>query len=357
MLENWLKAGKLTDELQAWQLGENIALFDEDFPNLKESKVALIGTGKETDTIRKYLYELAYPFKKMAIADIGNLRKANDEFLLPVIRELLDNQIIPIIISHKALQFSAQFKAYQNIRKKVNVAVIDEKTPLHSEDVHYLSAIRKSKVPKLGNLGLIGYQTHLCPPETLNFYDKQHFDLVRLGMAKRNMEEVEPTVRDADSVYFNLAALKQMEASGLWQNTPNGFSSEEACQLCHYAGMSDKLSSIGFYGYHPKKDRGDQTAQLIAHMIWYFLEGVYHRKRDFPATSEGMLEYIVSFKDYDHDATFWKSPKSGRWWLQMDSETKGKHELIPCSYEDYKMACHDELTDRVLNILGRYAGY
>ncbi|MEM1121370.1 MAG: arginase, partial [Bacteroidota bacterium] len=188
----------------------------------------------------------------------------------------------------------------------------------------------------------------------LNFYHKKNYDLVRLGMAKRNMEKVEPTVRDADSVYFNLSALKQMEAAGLWQNSPNGFSSEEACQLCHYAGMSDKLSSIGFYGYYPKKDRDDQTAQLIAHMIWYFLDGIYHRKRDFPATNEGMLEYIVTFKDYDLDATFWKSPKSGRWWLQMDSEVKGKHELIPCSYEDYKRACHDELTERVLTILGRY---
>ena len=275
-------------------------------------------------------------------------------FSLPVIRELLDNKIIPIIISHQALQFAAQFKAYQNIRKKVNVAVIDEGTPLHTEDIHYLLAIRKSKVPKLENLALVGYQTHLSPPETIKFYQKKNYDLVRLGKAKTNMEAVEPTLRGADSIYFNLAALKQAEAPGLWQNTPNGFTSEEACQLCHYAGMSDKLSSIGFYGYQPKKDSHDQTAQLIAHAIWYFLEGVYNRQRDFPATTDGMIEYIVSFKEYDHNATFWKSTKSGRWWIQMDSSTKGKHELIPCSYEDYQMACKDELTERVLNVLERY---
>ena len=81
MLENWLKAGKIGEELKDWQFGKNIKLFRSDFPDLKDIKVALIGTGKETDTIRKYLYQLAYPFKKMQIADIGNLRKANDEFL------------------------------------------------------------------------------------------------------------------------------------------------------------------------------------------------------------------------------------------------------------------------------------
>lgn len=354
MLENWLKAGKINEDLESWQFGNNIELFEGDFPELKATKVALIGTGKETDIIRKYLYELAYPFKKMVIADIGNLRKANEEFLLPVIRELLDNKIIPIIISHKALQFSTQFKAYQNIRKKVNVGIIDERIPIHTSDENYLAAIQESKIPKLGNLGFIGYQSHLTSPDTIQFFQKQNHDLVRLGVAKANMEIVEPSLRAADSIYFNLSALKQMEAPGLWNNTPNGFSSEEACQLCHYAGMSDKLTSIGFYGYHAKKDRDDQTAQLIAHMIWYFLEGIYNRKKDFPTSTDGMIEYIVSFKEYDHNATFWKSTKSGRWWIQMDSDAKGKHELVPCTYEDYQMACKDKLTERVLNVLERY---
>jgi len=355
MLENWLKAAKVDEELASWQFGKNIVHFEEEFPDLKEVKVALIGTGKEVDSIRKQLYKLAYSFGKMTIADIGNLRKANDAFLLPVIRELLDNNIIPIIMSHKTLPFAAQFKAYQNSRKSVDVAVIGESTPFHDEATNYLSDISASKIPSLENLGLVGYQTHLTPPATINFYQKKNYDLVRLGKAKSNMEAVEPTLRAADTVYFNMNALKYIEAPGLWKNSPSGFSSEEACQLAHYAGMSDKLTSIGFYGYHAKKDKSQQTAQLIAHTIWYLLEGIYNRKRDFPVSTDGMIEYIVSFKDYDHNATFWKSTKSGRWWMQMDSNTnKGKHELVPCTYEDYQMACKDELTIRVLNVLERY---
>jgi formiminoglutamase len=354
MLQNWLKSVDfLGKDLNFWQLGQNIAVFDETFPDLKNVKIALIGTGEEVNIIRKYLYQLTFPFSKFHIADIGNLHKATDEFLLPVIRELLDNKIIPIILSHKALQFVAQFKAYQNIRNSVNVAVVDESSPWHTKDVHYLATMRKSEIPKLGNLGLIGYQKHLIPPETLSLYRRKNYDLVRLGLAKSRMEEVEPTVRAADTVYFNLAALKQAEAPGLWNNTPNGFTSEEACQVCHYAGINDKLSSIGFYGFHPDKDQNDQTAQLIAHMIWYFLEGIYNRKRDFPSSTHGMIEYIVSFKDYDYNATFWKSTKSGRWWIEMEKD-KERKDLIPCTYDDYKLACKDELSERIMTILERY---
>lgn len=356
MLENWLNSVTLcSSDYQSWQLGGNIDFFEDSFPHLKDSKIALVGTGREVDTIREYLYALSFPFNKLPIADIGNLRKANEAFLLPVVRELLDNQILPVIISHQETpSFTAQFKAYQNIRKKVNAVIIDDQIPFHKDESNYLSSLQKSEVPLLGNFGLIGFQAHLTPIETIQFYQDKNYDLVRLGIAKKNLEQVEPIIRAADTLYFNLSALKWSEASGSWENTPSGFSSEESCQLGHYAGISDRLSSIGFYGYCADNDKHGQTAQLVAHLIWYLLDGTYNRKGDFPANTDGMIEYIVSFKDYDHNATFWKSIKSGRWWIQVDSKTNGKHELIPCSYEDYQLACQDELSERVLNIFERY---
>ena len=209
-------------------------------------------------------------------------------------------------------------------------------------------------MPRLFNLGLIGYQTHLTPPDTLHFFRKKNYDLVRLGIAKQDLGQIEPTIRGADTIYLNLSALKQSEAPGRWHNTPNGFSAEEACQLCFYSGMSDRLSSFGIYGYRQEIDRNFQTAQLIAHMIWYLLDGIYNRKKDFPVSTDGMIEYIVSFKDYEHNATFWKSTRSGRWWIQIDTRKEGQYELIPCSYEDYKLACKDQLSERILNVFERY---
>ncbi|HSK12544.1 MAG TPA: hypothetical protein VK907_04965, partial [Phnomibacter sp.] len=45
-----------------------------------------------------------------------------------------------------------------------------------------------------------------------------------------------------------------------------------ACQICWYAGLSNKLSSIGFYEYNPLEDSKGQTASVIATMIWYLVE-------------------------------------------------------------------------------------
>ena len=37
---------------------------------------------------------------------------------------------------------------------------------------------------------------------------------------------------------------------------------EEACQILRYAGMSDKLTSVGIYEINPLFDNHDQTSHL-----------------------------------------------------------------------------------------------
>ena len=68
--------------------------------------------------------------------------------------------------------------------------------------------------------------------------------------------------------------------------------------------MSDKLTSAGFYGFRKKADKHSQTAQVVAQLIWYFTDGFYQRKNDYPASSESLVEYIVDFKNQDHQITF-----------------------------------------------------
>jgi len=157
---------------------------------------------------------------------------------------------------------------------------------------------------------------------------------------------------------FSISAIKQSEAPGLLRPTPSGLFSEEACQICRYAGMSDKLSSFGIYGYSAIHDNEDQTAKVIAQMIWYFIDGFSNRKFDFPATNEGLVEYIVEIDQLEEQLTFWKSNKSGRWWIQVPVKTKEQHDrhhLIPCSYTDYKMACKEELPERLINAFKKFS--
>jgi formiminoglutamase len=121
--------------------------------------------------------------------------------------------------------------------------------------------------------------------------------------------------------------------------------------------MSDKLSSIGFYGYQENLDSQRTTAKTLAQMIWYFIEGFYNRRGDFPASMEGLTEYIVASKTHDFQLTFWKSNKTGRWWLQVPVKTKKKHQrhrLIACSYNDYLQAGKDELPPRLSKAFDRF---
>ncbi len=69
------------------------------------------------------------------------------------------------------------------------------------------------------------------------------------------------------------------------------------------------------------------------------------------------MEYIVDFKDQDYQLSFWKSLRTGRWWIQVPVKARKKqqrHRLIPCSYTDYQQACNEELPERLLNAFKRF---
>lgn len=360
MLQNWLKPlpasffKNAVDGLPAWAFGKNCLLHRTEIPDLKKVRAAIIGVGdKEANLIREQLYRCTFPFPKNAVIDLGNLRKADAALLIPVLYELLSGKVLPIVLAGKEELARAQFLAYQEAKALVNMAVVDER--FYLDGVY--APLFKPRHPQLFHFGLIGFQVHQTPAEGIDFLTKNHFDLVRLGKSRSNMEETEPLLRDADLLSFHLSALKQSESPGVAEPSPSGYFAEEACQLCRYAGMSDKLSSFGLYGFHPESDRDNLTAQTAAQMLWYFLEGLFSRKGDYPASTHGLTEYVVDFRKLNYQLTFWKSAKSGRWWMQVPVATKRKHErhrLIPCSFQDYQLACREELPERLMKALERF---
>lgn len=359
MLQNWLKTipaplVKLAESLPSDAFGKNILLHRNELPDLKKVRVAIIGAGeKEANAIREQLYRCAFPFPDAAIADLGNLRKAEPSLLIPVVFELLSGKVLPIILGAKDDLAKAQFLAYQDAKALVNLTVVDETFRL--DEVY--GQILKPRHPLLFHFGLVGVQVHQTPPNGLEFLTKNNFDLVRMGKSRAAIEETEPVLRDADLMAFHISALKQSEAPGVAKASPSGFFVEEACQLCRYAGMSDKLTSFGLYGYAPEHDRDNQTSQAAAQMVWYFLEGFFNRKGDYPASTTSLTEYVVEFRKLNYQLTFWKSNKSGRWWMQVPVATKRKHErhrLVPCSFQDYQSACREELPERLLQAMNRF---
>ena len=230
MLQNWLKPVQLPlPEPQAGTLGEHIDTWRETFPNLKKTKIALLGVEeKAADRIRAALYPLSNSFKKTAIADIGNLRKPDPELLIPVVYELLSGKIVPVIIGADEQLIKAQFLAYQNAKALVNLTVIDEK---YRQDESDYGALLQPRHPLLFQFGIVGCQSHFMMPDQQRFLEKNHFDVARLGKSKAAIEETEPILRDADLLAFHLAALKQSDAGAVASPSPAGFGWEEACQL------------------------------------------------------------------------------------------------------------------------------
>lgn len=367
MLENWLRPidpqiaqnAKLTEG----RFGSRIQRFESELPSLKNTDIALIGIGgQDADLVRESLYPLSFPFGNLKITDLGNLRKEDNSFLIPLLQELLEGQICPILISRDEKYVQAQFTAHHAVLPLVGFARVAQDIAFHPErnelEGYYLHPIFKGK-NRLFHFSAIGAQSHFVEDEIFIELENRNFDCIRLGKAKFDLKDTEPFIRDADFVSFHLNALKSAEAPAVEGASPSGFFSEDACQISRYAGMSDKLTSIGFFGFDGELDNAqNQTAQLQAHLIWYFIDGFFNRKRDFPASMDSLVEYIVSFKDYDYPLTFWKSAKTGRWWLQVPIKTKKKqqrHRLIPCSYSDFLEASNGDLPSRLLNAFKRFS--
>ena len=343
---------------------------DDGFPDLDNVQIAVVGvqedrnaennygTGENLKHIRKKLYEL-FPGKwDTKIADLGNITKGSkpeDTYyaLLDTLTELLSKNIIPIILGGGQEMTYVNYRAYDNLEQSVNITVVDSKFDLGTleDDLSshsYMSKIIMQEPNNLFNYCNVGYQTYFNDPDEIQLFDNMYFDCYRLGVSK-NLEAIEPAFRNADIISIDLGAIRKSDAPGNNNASPNGFSGDEICAISRYAGVSDKVSSFGIYEYNSKYDTNDQTAALIAQMIWYFIEGVNLRVKDYPfSTKENYQKFTVILED-DDPIIFYKSNKSGRWWIEINVISNNKykrHALIPCTYKDYEEAMNQNIPDR-----------
>ena len=343
---------------------------DDGFPDLDDVQIAIVGvqedrnaennygTGENLKNIRKKLYEL-FPGKwDSKIADLGNITqgaKPEDTYyaLLDTVIELLSKNIIPIILGGGQEMTYVNYRAYDNLEQSVNITVVDSKFDLGTleDDLSshsYMSKIIMQEPNNLFNYCNVGYQTYFNDPEEIQLFDNMYFDCYRLGISK-NLEAIEPAFRNADIISIDLGAIRKSDAPGNNNASPNGFSGDEICAISRYAGLSDKVSSFGIYEYNSKYDNNNQTAALIAQMIWYFIEGVNLRVKDYPfSTKENYQKFTVILED-DDPIIFYKSNKSGRWWIEINVISNNKykrHALIPCTYKDYEEAMNQNIPDR-----------
>ena len=342
------------------------------FPDFEEQQIAILGIPEERgalenkgcslapDAVRSFLYRLKKADFPYRIVDLGNLipgEKLTDTYaaVSTIVMELMKAKVLPVILGGSQDITYAQYVAYQRMEETVNIVAVDSHFDLGNTEEKmnsksYLGKIILHEPNFLFNFSNIGYQTYFVGTDAVQLMEKLYFETYRLGQMRKDIEETEPIIRNADIFSFDISAVRQSDAPGNAYASPNGFFGDEACQIARYAGMSDKLSSAGFYEINPSRDAG-QTAHLVAQMIWYFIDGFYNRKKDMPVSSKtGFIKYNVAIKEGDHELVFYKSKKSERWWMDVpypnEKARYHRHHLVPCSYKDYETACSDEMPER-----------
>jgi len=358
MYEPWLKAAKKpSPALPSYTFGKHLR------PRARKITIAIIGSDAEVaKKTREHLFSTSWAFGELVVRDLGDLRKTSPDFVIPLLRELHSAGVTPIVIGASPGSFTAQYLAFAELNRQVSLLSIDRTIRLNpvGDGNEALDNAVHNKGRRRFHLTHIGAQQHLTDPAIFDLFNAQAFEAVSLGPARGDTAALEPLLRDADLVGLDISAINYSEAPARAGLHPSGFSLQEASQLAYYAGNSDKLSSFGLYGLDATAGTGrdtDLTAAAYAQLIWYFLQGFSRRQGDFPASSKGMLEYIVDIDEFDK-LTFWRSPRSNRWWVQVPAASgrdEDRHRLVPCRYEDYLEASGKQtLPDRLLAAFRRY---
>lgn len=341
--------------------------------DIHEAQLAILGVAESRnahlnpacqlapDEIRRQFYQLYCWRKPVRILDLGNLKigkTVEDTYsaLSEIVAYLIENKVVPVILGGSNDLAFANYRAYEIMEQVANVVAIDscfdlgdEQTPIRSDA--YVNKIVLQQPNFLLNYANIGYQSYMNSPESVNMMESLYFETYRVGFMRRNLEEVEPVVRNADMVSLDISAVRRPDAPGCPHNSSNGFYGEEICQISKYVGLSDKLSSFGIYEYDPTLDFNNQTSQLIAHILWYFVEGFLYRMNDGQfKNKDDYRQFNVSVSGALDELVFFNSRKSGRWWVivpmyQKDSDHVQNY-YLPCSKRDFDLACEDKISDR-----------
>ena len=350
------------------------------FPEIENTDIALIVVPENRGSninlapnnysnFRKSFYQLFQGNWKFRITDFGDLKSGSDikdtYFAInDLVASLLSQSIFPIVLGGTHDISYPLYQSYDSFTKGINMLSVDSRFDLIDTDAlninnrNFIGYIIKKEPNHLSNFINLGYQSYLCQNDESHLLEKMFFETCRLGDLRENIKISEPYIRSADIVTIDLSSIKQSDAPGNTSPSPNGIEAHHACIISRYAGMSDRVSSFGVFELAELYDHRDQTSNLIAQIIWYFLEGYSLRVNDSPNASNinsKYQKYIIPIKDSDLQFIFYKSKDTGRWWfsssMEFNEETNYRERLIACSYEDYLNTISGDIPKRIYRIL------
>ena len=288
---------------------------------------------------------------------MGNLKitgNINDSYyaLRDIFLELSERNVTAVILGGSQDLTYGLALAFEKHKGFWNITSLDSKLDFGwgSKDMsskNYLEGIFHMKNASGLNYVNIGHQVYFTPNKILDKLDNLGHESIRLGVAREGIQNLEPILRDSDILSIDMSSVRQSDAPGASIPTPNGFFGHEFCQITRYAGASEKLKAVGFFEISPSQDINNHTSHLAAQAVWYFIEGHTLRVKENPA-EQGFKKYIVDAASPSEQMIFYKSNTTDRWWMELPVEDPltERNYLISCSYEDYLMACNNEIPDR-----------
>jgi hypothetical protein len=198
----------------------------------------------------------------------------------------------------------------------------------------------------------IGYQTYYILQRELNWLKDNHFNAYRLGDVRTDLSEIEPAIRNSSTINISLNALKCQEAPGQLDISPNGFYSEEMCQLAKYSGAADNLKIVNISDF--SRNTGLQTIRLTAQIIWFVIFGYTIRITENPIQDPHIKKFNVGQKVRGDNLVFYKSDKTDRWWVEVPINDHEEKVILPANYKDYIDACNQQIPDRWLKAMQKY---
>jgi formiminoglutamase len=353
---------------------KSIRYYADRMPDFTGAHIAIIGVPEERgtdknfgaaaapDIIRSKLYHLKKGSGTYNIVDLGNLIPGIDleetnTRLSEVCKFLLGNNVLPLIIGGTHDLDFGQYSAYEDMEKLISFLNVDAFLDLeegHQVPVsrQHINKILMHEPNYLFSYTHLAHQSYLVDAGLSAILEKLYFEAHRVGIMRQGLQDMEPSIRSADMLSFDITAIRSSDAPGNANAQPFGLSGEEACQLCWYAGINEKLSSAGFYEYNPGLDDDNKkTASVVATMIWYFIEGFYNRKDERNYKSNDFLKFSVSMPVEPEVMNFYKSKVTDRWWIEVPNASRIT--IVPCTYTDYEMATNGEVPDRYITALSR----
>ena len=361
------------------EFGKRLVIHTPDFPipEVKGYELAFMGVPEDRnspnkgaqeapDYIRQKLYSLSKLRPSIKMIDLGNMRPGSSPTdtlygIRDIVFHLLENEVIPVIMGGSQEITLGCHQAVLKYRGRSRILTVDARLDMDKGEAeitsdNWLKDVIHQAPGKTGYLNL-GHQEYLVSAADLERLTQLGYRSYRLGRIREDLSYYEPFFRDSEIHSFDLSAVRQCDAPGTLNPSPNGFSGYEICQMALFSGLSDHVSAFIVTEVNPRLDDREQTSHLAGQMIWFFSSGLAQRIQEIPDPgNENFTQYSIDPEETGHSITFLKSNRTDRWWMQspLPDKLTGQKEWVACSYQDYVVAGKRKIPERWLDLLRQH---